>query len=113
MHENATAVLCAPVNVDLLPHVVEGELVGMGVRVRPFGRDYPKDVMLLGYASDLEGALNEVFALAEEERWEALDWRARPWAVRTTATPGRFGPPQTSPQTTPVASSGAKTANRR
>lgn len=113
MHEDATAVLVAPVNVDLLPHVVEGELVAMGIRVRPYGRDYPADVMLLGYGNTLEDALIEVFSLAAQERWEALDWRARPWATRPATAPGRFGPPQASPQTTPVASSGPKARNRR
>lgn len=87
------AIYNAPVNIDLLPHVVQGAIQGVGVRVRPYGRDYPKDIMVMGYGASVAEALAEVYALAAANRWEKLDWSARPWGVPSTGSTGGFGPP--------------------
>jgi hypothetical protein len=107
--ERSIAVLLAPINVDLLPHVVDNQLVGLGLRIRPYGRELPQGVMLLGYGSNLEEALNEVFQLAEEGRWEPLDWRARPWATSVPANVSTFGKAKAPAQTSPSGPRAAKT----
>lgn len=90
----ATAVLAAPVNVEVLPRFVDNELQGVGVRVRPYGRDYPKDIMVLGYGADFQEALEACYELASAGRWEPLSYAARPWATPAPAAAGGFGPPK-------------------
>lgn len=101
LSEEAVSVLSAPVNVEVLPRFVEGAYQGMGVRVRPYGRDYPKDIMLLGYGSDLNEALEECYELARSGRWEPLSWSARPWVVAPAPSGSGFGPPPKGTRTRP------------
>ena len=86
MNRDGETVLKQRLNIDLLPHVVDDELVGIGVRVRPYGAKARTDVMLLGYGDTLEDALDEIFARAHEGRWEPLVWSARPWATAPAPT---------------------------
>jgi hypothetical protein len=52
-----------------------------GVRLRPFGKKAPKNVMFWGTGKSLEEALdNAVLAVKKDVRLE-LDWSYRPWEV--------------------------------
>jgi len=93
LSDEAKSVLAAPVNVEVLPRFVDGELQGVGVRIRPYGRDYPKDIMVLGFGADFEAALEECYELAAAGRWEPLSYAARPWAADVAPSTGAFGPP--------------------
>jgi len=92
MSEQAEAVMLERLNIDLLPHVEDDALVGIGVRVRPYGKGANTDAMLLGYGADVESALEDIYAKAHAGRWERLDWAARPWsAARPVRSPGIWG----------------------
>jgi hypothetical protein len=85
--QKAQVVMKQRLNIDLLPHVEDGNLVGCGVRVRPYGKGARTDSMLLGYGTSVEAALEDIFDKAHAGRWEPLDWAARPWTTATANTP--------------------------
>lgn len=92
MSEQAQEVLRQRLNIDLLPHVVDGNIQGVGIRVRPYGKGANTDVMVLGYGPTVEEALEDVFYKAHDGRWERLDWAARPWGgPQPTTSPGIWG----------------------
>lgn len=102
LSDESISTMAAPVNIDVLPNFQRGEYQGLGVRVRPYGRDYPKEIMVMGYGADFDEALTEAYHLAAEDRWEKLDWAARPWGAASTASTGAFGPPTKAPQRGPA-----------
>lgn len=99
----ARMVLMSYVNIDVLPHLVNDQVEGIGVRVRPYGKDYPKDIMLLGYGEDFLDALEEVAQGAATGRWERLDWAARPWAQEAPLDRATLAPPRVGRQPTSAA----------
>lgn len=92
--EAVLTVLAAPVNIEVLPHWADEELQGLGVRLRPYGKSFPKDIMVLGYGPTLEEALEACYDRARENRWEKLDWAARPWGGTRFGAPLPLAPPR-------------------
>jgi len=86
MKQTVQVVLRARVNIDVLPNVNGDSIVGIGVRLRPYGKQAAKDVMILGYGPTFEQALEDCHAKAIANRWESLSWSARPWASDPTET---------------------------
>jgi len=83
MKPEMQAVLTARVNIDILPHVVNNQVVGIGLRLRPYGKNAVKDVMILAYGVTFEKACEACYEKAQGNRWESLSWAARPWATDT------------------------------
>ena len=73
--------------VDLLVPSRYDSSDSVGVRLRPFSKNLPKNRMVLAAGHTFEEALHDAVAKAEAGRWENLDWAARPWPV--TGTPDR------------------------
>lgn len=97
MKRAAQLVLVAKLNIDLLPNHLDGKVLGIGCRVRPYGKNADKNSMILGYGPTIEDALEDVYNHAVDGRWEPLDWAARPWG-QPEANPGAdiFGGPHNS-----------------
>jgi hypothetical protein len=94
MSDEMIEVLMQKLNIDLLPHITDGNLVGIGIRVRPYGKGANTGVMLLGYGATIDEALEDIYAKAHEGRWERLDWAARPWPTDAYASAtGVYGGP--------------------
>lgn len=75
--------LSSGIALELLGGVDAEGIWRQGVRLRTFGRQVPKHKMVMASGDSFEEAANEAVAKAKERRWEALDWGARPWNVRT------------------------------
>lgn len=80
MKPEVQAVLTARVNIDILPQVVNNQVVGIGLRLRPYGKQAVKDVMILAYGATFDKACEDAYEKAYANRWESLSWAARPWA---------------------------------
>ena len=72
-------------NVEFLYGMDATGDVLFGFRLRPFGRRYPKNKMVLGSGFTAESALREAVEKAKAGRWESIDWAARPWETHTNA----------------------------
>lgn len=79
MNDKIQEVLRQRLNLELLPHIQDDVVVGIGVRARPYGKGVNADSMLLGYGPTVDKALEDIHAKAHAGRWERLDWAARPW----------------------------------
>jgi len=78
--------------LELLGGIDLASAYRLGVRLRTFGKDIPKNKMVLAAGDSFEEAANQAVAKAEARRWETLDFSARPWEVRSRqASAGRFG----------------------
>lgn len=82
----------AGIGVDLVQGFDETGEWRLGVRIKTFGRNLPKNRMVLGTGDTYQEALVQAISKAENGRWENVDYAARPWAVRS-GLPGqhRFG----------------------
>jgi hypothetical protein len=78
------------VAVDLLVDTSNNsDTVQVGVRLRPFGKLWPKRVMVIASGDNFVEALKNAIAKANRPRaFEDLDYAARPWA--TYAAAGRL-----------------------
>jgi hypothetical protein len=56
-------------------------MVHFGVRLRTFGRNTPKDKMVLAEGGTFDEALDIAVERAIARAWVKLDWAERPWAV--------------------------------
>ena len=73
-----------------------------GVRLRPFGRQLPKNKMIVAGGETFSESLIRAIDKAESRRWEALDWTARPWEQLARNSPtSSFGLGQLSGPTSP------------
>ena len=84
------------INVDLLSGYDRDNVYRFGVRLRTFGKNTPKDLMVLSVGETFTDAVNNAVAKAQAGRWEKIDWAARPWDVRTaysSASPYGLGKP--------------------
>jgi len=59
----------------------------VGIRLRSFGRNLPKNRMVLAAGATYYEAMVAALGKAEEGRWESVDYAARPWETR----PGLLG----------------------
>jgi len=94
-------VYTSPVNIDVLPRVVDGEVKALCVRLRPYGKDWPKNIMVLGVGDTYEEALLDAFTTAQENRWEELNWSARPWEQYQQGAGWGYKPSLTAAPATP------------
>lgn len=69
----------ARVNIELLLHMGSDNILYIGVRARPWKNDAKRPIMYLGQGLTVNDALNDVSRSVYYERWQALDYRARPW----------------------------------
>lgn len=83
----------AGIAVDLLVGAGDDGLVHFGVRLRTFGRNVPKDKMILAEGATFADALATATEYAIARAWTKLDWGSRPWAVgdRRTIAPSNYG----------------------
>jgi hypothetical protein len=73
------------VNVEFLFDFADsGDLI-FGCRLRPYGRRAPKNKMALGGGYTVLEAVCQAIEKAKAQRWETLDWSARPWATESKA----------------------------
>jgi hypothetical protein len=77
--------------VELLAGVDADGTAQVGVRLRTFGKNLPKDKMVLSGGETIEEALEEACGKAANERWERLDWAARPWEPADYKGAQRYG----------------------
>jgi len=61
-----------------------------GVRLRPYGKRAPKNKMVLGGGRTSLEALQQAVDKARANRWENIDWSARPWLVDQPAATGTW-----------------------
>lgn len=71
----------AGIAVDLLVPTRYDASADVGIRLRPFSKNLPRNRMVLSSGATFEEALNGAVTKAEAGRWETLDWAARPWEV--------------------------------
>lgn len=69
------------IDVQLIVPAPKDECGCVGVRLHPYGRDLPKNRMILAAGLTFEDALAEAVGKATDGRWENLNWAGRPWEV--------------------------------
>lgn len=77
--------------VELLVPSLRDSCTQVGIRLRTYGKNLPRNRMVLAAGPTFEEALTDALNKAEEGRWENLNWAARPWECGTGPTPSRFG----------------------
>lgn len=77
------------INIELILWMSDKNILHYGVRLRPWKQETRTGIMILVQGLSLEDALNVAAKALYEERWEVLDYAARPWQARTpeAATP--------------------------
>lgn len=75
------ALVSAGIAVELLVQTGSKEEYQVGIRLRTFGKQLPRDRMILAGGHTFREALEEAVEKARARRWEQLDWGARPWQV--------------------------------
>lgn len=56
-------------------------MVHYGVRLRTFGKNLPKNKMVMAEGATFEEAMDIAYGEAIARRWINTDWAARPWPV--------------------------------
>ena len=87
MEELVLELLKAGISVELLAAEAADGTGFVGVRLRPFSRNLPRNKMIVAKGDTFSEALINAIEKAENRRWEALDWAKRPW--EQFARPGR------------------------
>ena len=87
MEDDVYALVNAGIAVDLLVPSRYDSGGEVGIRLRPFAKNLPRNRMVLASGDTFVEALTRAITKGEEGRWETLDWAARPWPV--TGTPDR------------------------
>lgn len=72
-------------NIEVLAHVIDGEVVELGVRLRAYRKDWPPGIMVLGQGLSFAEAMRDAIEKATSYRWEKLDWAKRPWRTENGA----------------------------
>jgi len=71
------------VNIEVMLKVDEKSgTMYYGVRIRPWKQETRKPLMVLSQGLDMNDAMNKAARDHYLERWEELDWAARPWDSR-------------------------------
>ena len=81
-------------NMELLYNGSETESDPFGCRLRPYGKGWPADTMVLAKGKTIEDAVEAAYDKAVAGRFEPLDWRARPWEGPNGALAARLSAPQ-------------------
>lgn len=76
------------IGVELLIPTVREEGDTVGIRLRPWGKQLPKDKMILATGNTFAEALQDAITKAKDRRWERLSWTMRPWKLRAEGTSG-------------------------
>lgn len=89
--ERVWELMRAGIAVELLIPSVRETGATVGIRLRTWGKQLPKNMMVLGTALTFADALEDAVEKASNRRWEHLDWSKRPWEIagagdRETAT---------------------------
>lgn len=79
MEEIVLELQLAGISTELLCARAADGTAFYGVRLRPFGRQLPKNKMIIAAGATFSEALVNAIEKAESRRWEAIDWSARPW----------------------------------
>lgn len=77
--------------VDLLVPGLKDNCTDVGIRLRTYGKQLPRNLMVLGAGATFTEALDDAATKAEAGRWENLDWAARPWTCGAAGKPNRWG----------------------
>jgi len=77
--------------VELMVPSLRDTCTDVGIRLRTYGRNLPRNKMILASAPTFQEALENALAKAEAGRWENLDWADRPWECHQEAPSKRFG----------------------
>lgn len=75
--------LQAGIATDLLVGKGEADTYHVGIRLRTFGKDVPKNLMIMAEGEDFAAAMEFCLEKANAGRWEHLVWAARPWPLVT------------------------------
>jgi hypothetical protein len=67
------------VNIDLMLYVDPKNILYIGVRIRPWSQVATKPLMVLSQGLTLADAIDKAARDYHLDRWQALDWRRRPW----------------------------------
>jgi len=87
MEEAVLELMLAGIATELLCARAADGTAFYGVRLRPFGRNLPKNKMIVAAGATFEEAVINAITKAEARRWEALDWSTRPWEQLTRNSP--------------------------
>lgn len=87
MEQTVAELVSAGIAVELLVGLNAEGVQCYGVRLRTFGKQLPKDRMIIAAGNTFEEALCEAVAKAESKRWEHLVWSARPWDIKERTVP--------------------------
>jgi len=77
--------------VELIVPSLRDTCTDVGIRLRTYGKNLPRNKMILAGAPTFEEALENAVAKAEAGRWENLDWADRPWECGGGSPVRRFG----------------------
>ena len=77
--------------VELLVPSLRDSCTDVGIRLRTYGKNLPRNKMIIAGAPTFAEALEEAVAKAEAGRWENLDRADRPWECGPTSQPRRYG----------------------
>lgn len=66
-------------NIEVLGLIEDSQLVQVGVRLRPYGKRAPRDVMVWGSGISVEEAMENAIDAAQADKTMPLDWAYRPW----------------------------------
>lgn len=92
MEEAVLELLLAGIATELLCARAADGTAFYGVRLRTFGRNLPKNKMIVAAGNTFSEALINAIEKAEARRWEYLDWSTRPWAdIARTSKGSSFG----------------------
>lgn len=92
MEELVLELVLAGIATELLCARAADGTAFYGVRLRPFGRNLPKNKMIVAAGNTFSEALINAVEKAEARRWESLDWSVRPWSqIARSSSSGSFG----------------------
>jgi len=77
--------------VELMVPSLRDTCTDVGIRLRTYGKNLPRNKMILASAPTFQEALENALAKAEAGRWENLDWADRPWECNQESPAKRFG----------------------
>jgi len=77
------ACIISGIAVEMLVRSNADDTYNVGIRLRTYGKNLPRDKMVLADGDSFGSALDSALEKAKARRWEKLDWAARPWTVPT------------------------------